>query len=173
MAAQSEVSHTAAQWIDNRRVDSQAMLSAYMAQVRPGDKLYGLTIYVHRMPDYVTGELHLPACVTPVPCATPSCFRCSVMQGGYIFRWFHPLWMDAYLQLKRRDQWVWTPGETDEETTRFDAIFQTHAAAHEMMMRAKMASFHAQVAAAGGLRQHLHAFMSELTCERHRRNSHQ
>ena len=146
---------TAAYWVDNRRVDSQAMLQAYLKKVSPGDENYGLTVQMHQRRDYGIPPVHLPASVTPIPCSTTSCFRCSVLQGGYSFRWFHPLWQDEYLQLKRRGPLVWTPGETAEETMRLDALFQAQTADHEAMMTTKMAIFHAQVEAAGGLREHI------------------
>ena len=125
------------------------MLSAYDRTVRPSDEWYGLTVHMHQMRDYGIPPIPLPPSVTPVPRAAPSCFRCSVLQGGYVFRWFHESWKAAYLQAKRRKD-VWTPDETAEETMRLDAAFQAQQPVHQARMRAKMQTFEAQVAAAGG-----------------------
>ena len=153
MASPAMVSPMFPVWIDNPRVDSAAMLSAYQSVVRPSDEWYGhLTVDVHKMTDHGV-SIQWPPSVKPVTRATPSCFRCDVRQGGYVFRWFHESWKAAYLQAKRQED-AWSPEETAEETARFDAAFQARQPVHQVMMREKMRNFEAQVAAAeGDLRQ--------------------
>ena len=139
MTSSTIESQTPPKWIDNDRVDSGAMLSAYLGTVRPDDELYGLTLRVHHMKDYGIPIL-LPPAVTAVACTRPSCFRCRVHQGGYEFRWFHTSWKDAYLRARSCKD-AWTPDETAEEAIRLDDAFQVQRTAHQARMRGKNGGF--------------------------------
>ena len=104
-------------WIEHPRVDSQAMLSAFLdyrgrctgeARVQL-DHLY---MIVHRHePTVVVGgrvfrpqEIHPPG-LTTQPCTAQLCERCHRGRGGYQFKWYHPRWLAAYVRLRRDDTW--------------------------------------------------------------------
>ncbi len=99
-------------WIDSDRVDSQAMYSAYLSQVRTTDPWYGhLKMILHRGPQ-ADGT---PSDVKIVQCQAENCKRCQIEQGGYQFRWYCVRWEAVYLRLKRRNPDVWVPSKFDSK----------------------------------------------------------
>jgi hypothetical protein len=111
-------------WVPNRRVDSQAMLSAFLAfknTCAPGDFDYLFSFYIleHKNSPVVnvqaaTMKNAQTFAVTKVdtpglcsrPCIASGCARCSSKRGGYIFRWYHPAWGNQYLKIARPGAWV-------------------------------------------------------------------
>ena len=105
-------------WIDHPRVDSQAMLSAFLdyrgrctgearAQL---DHLY-MIVHSHESTFLVGGQVIRPQEMRPLPtrpCAAQGCERCRTGRGGYQFKWYHPRWRSVYVRLRRDD--TWTPG---------------------------------------------------------------
>lgn len=136
-------------WIDNPRVDSTAMLSAYLRTIGPARRpRMKLRLETHRA--LLKGESVVwPPGVLPTPCTTTGCFRCEVGQGGYTFRWYHPSWAMLYTQL-RRTQWAWTPGETPEAAAQNEAHFRQAQRPHQARMRAEMRATEEALAAESG-----------------------
>ena len=100
-------------WIDDDRVDSQAMLSAYMGYlgdtgVENKEQLDKLPMVVHKS---MFPEPVAPSGVQVVKCTTEDCQRCAQRRGGYKFRWFSLAWYDRYLGMARPG--AWTLGESD------------------------------------------------------------
>ena len=94
-------------WADNDRVDSQAMLSAFLTYRQrchglARTQLDDLFMIRHRHPPfYVIGGQRIvpeePAAPVPeVACAAPQCARCEAQRGGYQFKWIHHRWAQAY-----------------------------------------------------------------------------
>jgi len=137
-------------WIDNRRVDSAAMFMAYQSTVTEASPWYGrLRVDVHRMISTGGAQVEWPPSVDANPCSDPDCFRCSVGQGGYVFRWYHPSWEARYLQLRRGNE-CWTPNETAAVAARRDAQFYSRQPAHQAQTRARMQQMQDGLEAAGG-----------------------
>ena len=105
-------------WIDDPRVDSRAMLSAFLeyrgrctgeASAQLGD----LYMIVHRLePEIVLGgqvirpqEIRSQDIPTR-PCADQVCERCRTGRGGYQFKWYHVRWGDVYCRLCRLGAWT-------------------------------------------------------------------
>ena len=101
-------------WIHHPRVDSQAMLSAFLAYRgrctgEAHAQLDHLYMIVHRHePTVVVGgqvirpqEIHPPGLPTQ-PCTAQGCARCLEGRGGYQFKWYHPRWRAAYVRLRRK-----------------------------------------------------------------------
>jgi len=107
-------------WIDHPRVDSQAMLSAFLdyrgrctgearAQL---DHLY-MIVHSHEPTIVVGGQVIRPQEIRPQdirtrPCAAQECERCLTGRGGYQFKWYHGRWGGVYVRLRRDG--TWTPG---------------------------------------------------------------
>ena len=102
-------------WIGDARVDSQAMLSAYLwfksdlfCQT-PGHTMlcnrdFGpLPLVVHK--SLLSGNAVAAPGTFEIPCTDTSCLRCSSLQGGYQFRWFHHAWLEKYRELARPGAW--------------------------------------------------------------------
>ena len=137
-------------WIDSRRVDIAAMFKAYQSTVPVASPWCGrLDIFVHRMISIGGAQVVWPASVIAKPCSEQNCFRCSVQQGGYVFRWYHPSWEAPYLELLR-DKCCWTPNETAAETAERDKQFNSRQPAHEDEIRVKMQKMQAGLDVAGG-----------------------
>ena len=112
-------------WIPSSRVDSTAMLSAFLhhrtrcslAALEPLTDLY---LIEHRMGEpVILGDrtFHLVANSTPgpvhkVPCLTPGCTRCGSGHGGYKFKWYSERWSRSYDHLRRPNTWV--PGDPED-----------------------------------------------------------
>ena len=92
-------------WIDDARVDSAAMLSAFEAFcVREPDYSRGfqdLFVIVHRCKYQIAPAWTLPS----RRCLALSCRRCEQGSGGYQFRWWHRSWESDYEKLCRRGAW--------------------------------------------------------------------
>ena len=113
-------------WVPSRRVDSSAMLSAFLAyrgrcSAEEKEALGHLYMVEHaeRKTINIFGvELEpqkVPAPLPSVPCAEPACERCLTRRGGYQFRWYSKLWEENYRKGRRQGSWL--PGEpvVDEE----------------------------------------------------------
>jgi hypothetical protein len=99
-------------WIESNKVDSRAMLSAYLYRVQPSDIHYGyLKMVSHKMIDCGGTRLTPPA-VREEECSAPECQRCREGRGGYQFRWYSPLWEEVYVRLARPGAWM--PGDATE-----------------------------------------------------------
>ena len=142
-------------WIDNPRVDSSAMCRAYQECARPEHRWFGkLTMEFHRNKHDADISTTVPRCCLMAKCSDLSCFRCEIKQGGYKFRWSHPLWAANYERWKADG--AWSALETKEETWRLDLAWQQRQPEHQKQMRDKMNEFERQLALAGGcLRTHI------------------
>jgi len=119
-------------WIENERLDSAAMYSAYLqyfqnAPLAEQVKLGHLTFIEHRWGEPLrvsfTGEpLPVPPdtwsipgpytpCVTKIKCSNMFCSRCIAGRGGYQFRWYDKRWYDKYIQIMRPGAWTLTEKE--------------------------------------------------------------
>ena len=102
-------------WIDDARVDSAAMLSAFEAFcAREPDRsreFQSLFVIVHRSTFAVPPAWTLPS----RQCNASNCRRCEAGSGGYQFRWWHQSWEQDYERLSRPGAWKrnepwWTVG---------------------------------------------------------------
>ena len=93
-------------WVDDDRVDSQAMLSAYMgwasqasdAEIRDTvPHLYTVDHVPLVAPAVTIRGIAMPSRL----CSAPSCARCLAQRGGYQFRWFDRRWMHTYEEVRR------------------------------------------------------------------------
>ena len=100
-------------WINDRDVDSEAMLNAFLEYKagRDGEAKRQLEAYWciehYKAPIRLFGEEVEPTKVRPenMPhrlCADPWCKRCLNGQGGFQFRWIHFRWAAAYDRRRRR-----------------------------------------------------------------------
>jgi hypothetical protein len=96
-------------WIDNWRVDSCAMLSAYLATPQLEEQPYygQLFMKVHDS-DFQHLLVH-PRAVRVLKCQEVACTRCINRKGGYVFRWYHSSWEDNYIRYARNHPEVWMP----------------------------------------------------------------
>ena len=100
-------------WIKTYRVDSQAMLSAYLHWLghHHGDRdIYNigdLPIVMHQ-----PAEAPAPQGTVIVICNHTDCPRCRLRWGGYVSRWFSPYWSDAYMKTRRLEG-CWKSGEEE------------------------------------------------------------
>lgn len=100
-------------WIDSWKVDSAAMLSAYLSVARDTAEHYGkLTMYIHNM-DYHGVRATPCRAVSEAPCTQQECTRCITKRGGYVFRWYHPSWEKKYVELRRHPD-AWKPGDPEQ-----------------------------------------------------------
>ena len=92
-------------WIDDARVDSAAMLSAFEAFcAREPDRsreFQSLFVIVHRSTFAVPPAWTLPS----RQCNASNCRRCEAGAGGYQFRWWHQSWEQDYERLSRPGAW--------------------------------------------------------------------
>ena len=141
-------------WINSPRVDSPAMLGAYLSAASADPNWqWTLELREHRHVDFgIPGPQYGPF-VIPTPCQSRPCFRCEIMQGGYMFKWIHPLWSSLYQN--RRRGIAWTPEETPEDTRRLDDAFVANQRSSQAERRQQMQTFRAAVREAGSLQQHL------------------
>ena len=111
-------------WIRSERVDSPAMLSAFLAWRKEdtkdpdGTQPHGDLFMVEhaiRSTFLVGGRVvqpqHVPAPVPTVPCVAGGCTRCLTLRGGYQFKWHSHLWGHEYQRKCRAGSWV--PGEPE------------------------------------------------------------
>ena len=114
-------------WVDEERVDSAAMYSAYlqyqawtcrevMFQDDTKEKWapiwWGHLRCIHHraiLPAWAAA-LHIRTPSEPgvkrVDCTQPRCQRCAEGKGGYQFRWYSPLWAKEYNIRRREGSWV-------------------------------------------------------------------
>ena len=107
-------------WIDDPRVDSSAMLRAFLAyRDRCTGKAYtqlgDIDMIVHdQAPTVVVcGQVIRPSVMRPLPtrkCTAQECIRCSERRGGYQFKWYHERWRDTYVKMRRRE-YTWHPAD--------------------------------------------------------------
>ena len=97
-------------WIDHSKVDSMAMLGAFLGWVAtaPAEmqrKVEHLYTIDHAMMTMGTQVLKpkLPTGVDlqSFQCNTANCRRCTSLQGGYQFKWYDARWVVAYNRMKR------------------------------------------------------------------------
>ena len=103
-------------WIDHPRVDSQAMLSAflkYRGRCTGGtrEQLEHLYMIVHTQEStFVMGnQVIRPQEISPLPrrsCKAEECERCRKKHGGYQFKWYHRRWKEVYISLSRPKAWT-------------------------------------------------------------------
>ena len=107
-------------WVDRWDVDSQAMMSAfiaYHAEVRQMlEEKHGLSFqpvwegllwcFIHEDPPHLAGLARpiLPMGIPMLPCRQQDCPRCGV-RGGYVFRWYSPYWAKVYNRARRPGSW--------------------------------------------------------------------
>ena len=100
-------------YVDNPRVDTEAMCMAYLRAAVPTQPWFGkLTLEMHARPNFKDMVAPVGPCFKEAQRSEPKCFRCEVKQGGYKFRWYHPLWEADYLANKVEH--AWDPHETEE-----------------------------------------------------------
>ena len=102
-------------WIDHPRVDSQAMLSAFLdycgrCTEEAREQLDHLFMIVHTQEStFVKGnKVVQPQVMSPLPtrpCEAQECERCRTKRGGYQFKWYHERWKDVYIRLSRNGAW--------------------------------------------------------------------
>ena len=111
-------------WIRSERVDSAAMLSAFLAWQKEnavahdGERPYELLFMVEHAirPTVHVGGLEVrpqcvPAPVPAIPCDVAGCARCLSLRGGYQFRWYSRFWGREYQRTRRTGSWA--PGEAE------------------------------------------------------------
>ena len=113
-------------WIDHPSVDSQAMLSAFLAyrhrsteETREQVKYLYMIVHEHESTFVKDNEVIQPQEISPLPtrpCEARECERCRTKQGGYQFRWYHRRWKDDYMRLKRDG--AWTPDKLEGNDAR-------------------------------------------------------
>ena len=113
-------------WIDHPSVDSQAMLSAFLAythrsteEAREQVKYLYMIVHEHESTFVKDNEVIQPQEISPLPtrpCEARECERCRTKQGGYQFRWYHRRWKDDYMRLKRGG--AWTPDKLEGNDAR-------------------------------------------------------
>jgi len=134
-------------WIDSPRVDSPAMMNAFL---KAGTRYHGqLTVRIHRSLFQAEATKAWQHEVRPEPCSTSDCFRCDVMQGGYAFRWFHEDWAGLYVRYCRGG-YTWTPGETAAEAASKDTLYQQQLGPSQEKTRRDMMKMQVGLLATGG-----------------------
>ena len=106
-------------WIDSDRVDSQAMLGAYLGYLHnceqagyPGPWFKGLLWDIlHREPppsdlSIMAERVYPPHIVIHKPCRAEACLRCARGQGCYQFRWYSAAWASDYNRMRRGGSWA-------------------------------------------------------------------
>jgi len=90
-------------WIDNPKVHSGAMLSAYLGyqkQCSDQAELADLRrLYKVDHKGIILGVDVQPEDVLTKHCKIPGCKRCETRQGGYQFRWYDKRWYAGYLSI--------------------------------------------------------------------------
>ena len=120
---------TLPRWVPNKRVDSIAMLSAFLAFKEIGDPddhdyLSNFYMIEHKSKPIVSVQVGTmesaktfvvnkvrPPNLPSRPCKVSGCIRCTIEQGGYMFRWYHSAWSNNYSKLARTGSWA--PGEDE------------------------------------------------------------
>ena len=122
-------------WVPSPRVDSQAMLSAflyYKGRCHPSEQeaLAALHGIGHAVQDTinVAGIDIMPTTIRgPVPmtpCTAAGCRRCVDRRGGYQFRWYSRHWEEAYRRTRRPGSWL--PGEPEQDIDSVTAEITTN-----------------------------------------------
>ncbi len=103
-------------WVQSERVDSAAMLSAFLEYRRrqpeimgqhPLDQLWIVNHYHPGMSNEDNGEGPVwlsKRCTSALPCK-----RCTLGHGGYMFRWFDARWEHTYRRLMCHGAWPSPP----------------------------------------------------------------
>ena len=128
-------------WVDQWDVDSQAMLSAFIAyHVEVSEMLkvkHGMSFQpiwegqlwsiIHEDPPALRGTVTatMPLKIPMLPCRREDCPRCGV-RGGYMFRWYSPYWAAQYNKMRRAGSW-----EAPEPLYASQQAAQDHHAQHE------------------------------------------
>ena len=136
-------------YIDNPRLDSRAMYWAYVKVADQSQPWFGkLSLELHASPHIQEPMSPVVPCFKAELCVEPDCFRCKVRQGGFKFKWFHPLWKEQYLATKAKD--AWDPDETETVRQERDTRFEASRFLREAGMRQRMETFHSTLEANGG-----------------------
>ena len=106
-------------YVDRDDVDSSAMLGAAAHSLHLDRQLWEaigvwgrLPITLHGAGPLEAEELTIPPGFYVTKCMEGSnCARCTTGRGGYKFRWFSPLWAQAYLAGAREGAWM--PGQPE------------------------------------------------------------
>ena len=109
-------------WVPSRRVDSSAMLSAFLAyrgkcSAEEKEALKHIYMVEHAERETINvygvelGPQKVPPPLPSVPCTEPNCERCLTLRGGYKFRWYSRLWERDYRVCRREEAWL--PGEPE------------------------------------------------------------
>ena len=150
-------------YVANPRVDTNAMYRAYAQAADHARPWFGkLSLEMHARPNFKEEVAPVAACFKEVQCSEPGCFRCEAKQGGYKFRWFHPLWEADYLAKKAEE--AWDPHETEEVREKHDRTFREKRVLHQEVMRPRMQSFLSALDATGGS-------MRDVVLELHRKKT--
>ena len=113
-------------WIDHPSVDSQAMLSAFLAyrhrstgETRTQLEYLYMIVHTHESTFVKGNEVIQPQEMSPLPtrpCEAQECERCRTKRGGYQFKWYHERWKDVYIRLSRDG--AWTPDRLESNDAR-------------------------------------------------------
>ena len=113
-------------WIDHPRVDSQAMLSAFLdyrrrltGETRKQLEHLYMIVHTHKSTFVKGNKVIRPQEMSPLPtrpCEAQECERCRTKRGGYQFKWYHERWKDDYIRLRRDG--AWTPDKLEGNDTR-------------------------------------------------------
>ena len=104
-------------WIDHPKVDSMAMLGAFLGWVatapaekqREVEQLYTIDHSTDCILEQMGTQVLKPKLPTGVDlqsrqCNTENCRRCKTKTGGYQFRWYDARWVATYNRMKREGQ---------------------------------------------------------------------
>ena len=101
-------------WIQTYKVDSSAMLSAYLAwRARMGDTFPSYNIEDLPLMQRYPGGAAPVSGTYAVACSLPGCPRCQQNLGGYVFRWYSPYWHADYVRMRRATD-AWLPSEPEQ-----------------------------------------------------------
>ena len=99
-------------WVNDPTVDSSVMLTAFLSwsgatDAAESDELVrSLWIIDPASTPFADFATRIPVQVRGIPlpirrCVSPGCERCTLLRGGYQFRWFDRRWLDHYERNKK------------------------------------------------------------------------
>ena len=103
-------------WVTSFNVDSSAMYAAYseyMSKVENRIEIEdmgfsGSLTFVDHCRLGTAGSMEH---VNVIICNQYGCQRCVTGRGGYMFRWYSPLWSETYVKLAKVGAWM--PGQPE------------------------------------------------------------
>ena len=118
-------------YVDRDDVDSSAMLGAAAHSLHLDRQLWEtigvwgrLPITLHWAGHFETEEIIIPPGFYALKCKEgTNCTRCATGRGGYKFRWFSPLWTQAYVAGARKGAWL--PGQPETRYRKPAVALQT------------------------------------------------